>query len=147
MKKKKELPRKRKRFVKRIIFFTSFVLFMLLLTAGLLYYFYIFKNPKFHPVVSEQIVHAAQPTISEKEYGELQVGLQKEQIEYSSIKNGNNSFVVTLQEGGTVTFSSQKDIMTQIASLQYILSHLTMEGRQFSTLDLRFDQPVIVLKP
>jgi cell division septal protein FtsQ len=147
MKKKKELPRKRKRFVKRVIFFTSFVLIILLIVAGFLYYFLIFKNMKFNSVVPQQLVHSAQPTISEKNYNELVAGLQKDQIQYSAIHKGNNSFIVTLQEGGKVTFSSQKDIMTQIASLQYILSHLTMDGREFSTLDLRFDKPVIVLKP
>src|SRR6185437_8485462 len=137
MRKKKELPRKRKRFVKKVIFFTSFVLIILLVIAGFLYYFLIFKNLKFHQIEAQQIVHAAQPTVAEKRYNELVVGLQKDQIHYSSIQKGNNSFTVVLQEGGKVTFSSQKDIMTQIASLQYILSHLTMDGREFSTLDLR----------
>ena len=73
--------------------------------------------------------------------------LNKKQIAFTSIKKQDDSYIVTLQDNSKVTFSSQKDIMTQIASLQYILSHLTMEGRQFSSLDLRFDQPVIVLLP
>lgn len=78
---------------------------------------------------------------------QLKKGLQEEKILYTSIKNGDDhTYIVTLGDGGEVTFSSQKDIIDQIASLQYILSHLTMERKLFTRLDLRFEKPVIVLK-
>ncbi len=146
MQKKKELPRKRKRFIKKIMFFTVVLLSTLLLSAGGSYYYFVLRTQKPHAVLAQQTVNPAQSEASIKFYNHLQEGLQKDQIQYTSLTSENDTYIITLQNGGKVTFSSQKDIMTQIASLQYILSHLTMEGRQFSSLDLRFDQPVIVIK-
>ncbi|HSX09788.1 MAG TPA: hypothetical protein VLF93_06560 [Candidatus Saccharimonadales bacterium] len=147
MRKKQELPRKRKRFIKKITFLIAVLFTTVLIAGGLTYYFFIFRTQKPHAVQGMQTSQPVQSQESIKFYSELQDGLQKDQIQYTSLTRDNDSYILTLQNGGKVTFSSQKDIMTQIASLQYILSHLTMEGRQFSTLDLRFDQPVIVLKP
>ena len=147
MRKKKEFPRKRKRVVKKIIFFSMVLFTTLLASAGGSYYYFVLRTQKPHAVLGQQTVRPTQSELSDKIYTELQDGLEKDQITYTSLTTGNDSYILTLQDGGKVTFSSQKDIMTQIASLQYILSHLTMEGRQFSSLDLRFDQPVIVIKP
>jgi hypothetical protein len=128
--------------------YVSILLFLLgVVFAGTAYYLLFIKYKKPLYISPMPATYATQKNMSEETYTKLQEGLRKDTIAYTSIKQGNNSFIVTLQSGGTVTFSTQKDIMTQIASLQYILSHLTMEGRQFSTLDLRFKQPVIVLKP
>lgn len=147
MHKKKEYPRKRKRFVRKIIFFSIFLGSIFLLAIGTLFYFFEMKLRKPLYISPMPIIHAIQSNDSAKD-NELQKALEKKQIAYTAMSNGdNNSIIVTLQKGGKVTFSSQKDIMSQIASLQYILSHLTMEGRQFSTLDFRFDKPVVVIKP
>ena len=147
MRKKKEYPRKRKRFIRKVIFLTTLISVFVVVIAGIVFYFMVVKSakhPTTHPLPKMQVT---QSITQDKGYTELQQGLQKDQIAYSTITKGSNSYIVILQDGGKVTFSSQKDIMSQIASLQYILSHLTMEGRQFSELDLRFDQPVIKLKP
>lgn len=42
-----------------------------------------------------------------------------------------------------VILSLQKDLATQIASLQLTIAHLTIDGRRFRLLDFRFDKPVI----
>ena len=146
MKKKKEYPRKRKRFIKKVIFLCVFLLCFVMITGGIAIYILLGKLQKplyISPLPHIQSVQAAQNDIIGEE---LQKDLKKKQIDYTTITKNDNSYVVTLSDGGKVTFSTQKDIMTQIASLQYILSHLTMEGRQFSSLDLRFEQPVIVIK-
>jgi hypothetical protein len=147
MKKKKEYPRKRKRFIKKIIYFSMFFSIIIIVACGVAGYFIVRKleAPLFiSPLPKTQIGNTDQ---QEKTYTELHNGLTDDQIKFTAIERANDAYIVTLQNGGQVTFSTQKDIMTQIASLQYILSHLTMEGRQFSTLDLRFKQPIIVLKP
>jgi hypothetical protein len=147
LQKKKEFPRKRKRYLKKIILFSLVLVVVLLVLCGTGFYIIVVRLQKplyISPLASIQYVQNDQ---SGKIYDTLQQGLKKDQIDYTSIDKANDSYVVTLQDGGKVTFSSQKDIMTQIASLQYILSHLTMEGREFSELDLRFDKPVMVLKP
>ncbi len=144
MRKKKELPRKRKRFIRKIIFLSSFFLAIIVVLLGVAFYFAILKLQKplyISPLPTAQAAQADQREIEQQ----IENNLRKKQIVFSSVTRQNDSYVVTLQNESKVTFSSQKDIMTQIASLQYILSHLTMEGRQFSSLDLRFDQPVIVI--
>jgi len=144
VRKKKELPRKRKRFIRKIIFLSSFFLAIIVVLLGVAFYFAILKLQKplyISPLPTAQAAQADQREIEQQ----IENNLRKKQIVFSSVTRQNDSYVVTLQNESKVTFSSQKDIMTQIASLQYILSHLTMEGRQFSSLDLRFDQPVIVI--
>jgi len=138
---------KSKLIVKKIIFLSVLFGILFLLVIGTAFYFFEMKLKKPLYISPMPIVHSVQATDTAKD-NELQKALEKNQIAYTSMSNGdNNSYIVTLQNGGKVTFSSQKDIMAQIASLQYILSHLTMEGRQFSTLDFRFDKPVVVIKP
>lgn len=73
-------------------------------------------------------------------------GLKQQKIDVASVKQQDVSYVVTLKDGATIIFSAQKNINSQISSLQVILSRLTMEGRLFRQLDLRFDKPVILLK-
>ena len=51
------------------------------------------------------------------------------------------SFLVGTNE--QVIVSLQKDLPTQIASLQLTIAHLTIEGKQFKQLDFRFDKPVL----
>jgi len=146
MRKKKELPRKRRRFIKKIIFLSSFLFAIIIVLIGVSFYFLFLKLQKplyISPLPTAQVAQADQGEIIEQQ---IESDLRKKQIDFSSVIRENDSYVITLQNKSKVTFSPQKDIMTQIASLQYILSHLTMEGRQFSSLDLRFDQPVIVIK-
>ncbi len=148
MKKRKELPRKRRRFIKKIIFLSSVLSVFVIILIGVGFYFLLLKLQKplyISPLSAAQVAQADQGNKAQRQ---IENDLRKAHIEYASITTSSDSVVVSLQDKSTVTFSTQKDIMTQIASLQYILSHLTMEeGRQFSSLDLRFDQPVIVLKP
>lgn len=147
MPKKKELPRKRKRFLKKVFFFSSLIGIILILGVGILYYTYFFKSdkPEFsNPLPIKTVVQANQEDLFLKS---LKNALEKEAIVYTKItREKDGSYNVVLEKGGVVTFGPQKDIMAQIASLQYILSHLTMEGKLFSQLDLRFEKPVIKLR-
>lgn len=82
----------------------------------------------------------------DKNIAELEKLLQDKKISYTNINRTSNSLSIKLTNSGEVIISPQKKLNTQIHSLQYMLSHLTMEGRDFTRLDLRFDKPVIVLK-
>ena len=147
MPKKKELPRKRKRFLRKVLFFSSLLGLVLVVGVGILYYSYFVKGekPTFSaPLPMRTVVQAKQ---EDSRLAELKQALEKYNLGYTTItKEKDGSYKVVLTKGGIVTFSSQKDIITQIASLQYILSHLTMEGKLFSQLDLRFEKPVIKLR-
>lgn len=56
------------------------------------------------------------------------------------------SYQVTFPSGETVLFSSKKDLTLQVSSLQLVRSRLTIEGKEFARLDLRFDKPVVIFK-
>lgn len=71
--------------------------------------------------------------------------LLRENIPFSTINvASDSSFIVYLRDGGEVSISQKKNLESQISSLQVILSRLTIEGKKFKSLDLRFDKPVIV---
>lgn len=81
---------------------------------------------------------------TEKEITNL---LQKMNIEYEEINLVEGAaYVIRLKNGNEVIFSSAKDIQSQVASLQLILSRLTIEGKEFSRLDFRYSKPVVVFK-
>ena len=54
----------------------------------------------------------------------------------------DSSYIVFLKDDGQVSVSA-KNLSSQISSLQLILQRLTIEGKKFKRLDLRFDKPII----
>jgi len=86
-------------------------------------------------------------TTDEERYeADIERALSDEEIKYESIDQaGDDAYKIKLVKAGEVTISTTKDVKGQISSLQYILFRLTMEGKQFDQLDLRFDKPVVVL--
>lgn len=78
---------------------------------------------------------------------ELVSDLQKAGVGFDDIYTASESaYIVKQKDGGEVYFTSNKDIKLQVATLQLILSQLTIEGKSFARLDLRYDKPVIVFK-
>lgn len=73
--------------------------------------------------------------------------LKDHSIDYKDVvPMGKTTYSVRTKEGGTAYLTKNKAIPEQLSSLQRILSRLTMEGKKFSRLDLRYDKPVIVLQ-
>lgn len=72
--------------------------------------------------------------------------LTKQKKEVESVTAEQASYKIVLKDGSEVILSSQKDLKSQLSSLQFILQRLTMEGKLFTQLDLRFDKPVIKLR-
>lgn len=54
-----------------------------------------------------------------------------------------SALLVNLRSGGTIIFSTGKDIAVQVDSLQIILTRLTIEGKKFQSIDFRYDKPVV----
>jgi hypothetical protein len=70
--------------------------------------------------------------------------LDKKNIKYFNVRTKPGNLVtLNLVSGGEVTFTANKDILDQIASLQLILSRLTIEDKKLKTLDFRFASPVV----
>lgn len=77
----------------------------------------------------------------------LAIEINKVGLNYSSIVySDDSSYVVTLKNGEMVIFSTGKSVVSQVSSLQLILKRLTIEGKSFKMLDLRFNKPVIKAK-
>lgn len=81
---------------------------------------------------------------SEKDETELKRLLGKHNIVYTSVASTQDDFVITMNAKQQVLVTKKKDIDSQISSLQVILPRLTMEGRAFRRLDMRFEKPVVV---
>ncbi len=74
----------------------------------------------------------------------LSKALSAENIGFTNIvASPDGTLTVFLTDNGEVILSSKQDIRQQVASLQLILSSLTIEGKKLKSLDLRFDRPVI----
>ncbi len=76
---------------------------------------------------------------------DIERGLKEKNISFLFVTTASqSSFVVTLANNAEVIMKKE-DLPAQIASLQLITHRLTMEGKRFSRLDLRFDRPVVLL--
>ena len=92
-------------------------------------------------IVSEDAAYA-----NAKKIDRIKDGLTHAKIEFISVKQEGTSYHIILKDNSQVILSADKDIDSQISSLQFILSRLTMEGKLFTQLDLRFDKPVVTLR-
>lgn len=82
----------------------------------------------------------------DEDIGLIQESLKKSTIEVDTIDGKDAIYHIKLKNNAEIVLSAKKDLHSQLSSLQFIMSRLTMEGRKFSRLDLTFDKPVIVLE-
>ncbi len=116
--------------------------FLLIIVAGLLIYVNFSKKPLFIiPLPINYQINSESD--NDQQLLALKKLLKEKNIEHTGITVSGRIFVLNLKDKSKVILSTDKDLPTQIASLQFILARLTMESRRFSELDLRFDKPVI----
>lgn len=87
------------------------------------------------------------PEIDDTNIQNIKKLLTKHDIYYDQVymtKDGD--YLIKMRSSGEVLFSKSIDIERNISSLQLVLARITMEGKQFSRLDFRFEKPVIVFK-
>lgn len=70
--------------------------------------------------------------------------LKENKILFTKVTLLDNSCLIDIQNNGQVRISQDKDIVQQIDSLQKILLELTIVGKPFKSIDLRFSQPIII---
>lgn len=56
---------------------------------------------------------------------------------------GEDHVQITLGDKTIIFFSLKRDLTSQVASLQFVLSRNKIEGRKPSIIDLRFEKPVL----
>lgn len=70
--------------------------------------------------------------------------IKEKKIVYESFETTKDfNFKVVLKEGGEVIIDRNRDINSQLSSLQLILSKLKIEGKALKRLDFRFEKPII----
>jgi hypothetical protein len=140
---KRKIRRQNRRRMNKLIL--AFLIFLIILGSGI----YIFHNFLQKPLyISPLPPNYKIDSVSDKDkkFKLLKNKLREGKIEYEKITADDKYFIIEMDDESRVFVSSQKDLVPQISSLQFILSRLTMEGKAVRELDLRFDKPVIKLK-
>jgi hypothetical protein len=129
--KTKKHYKQEKRFKFLILFF---ILIFVLLSGILLYRIATFKKILFISPISSTGFH---------KNSDFEEKLKKAGVHYSDLKVVGDSFQFNVLGQGHVTMAAQKNVDSQISSLQLILKRIKIEGKTFKSLDFRFDTPVI----
>ena len=77
---------------------------------------------------------------------EIKNQMKKTGFAIDSVAEYDNTYKVVLEKGREIIFSKKKPLKEQISSLQLISGRLTIEGKDFRQIDMRFDRPVITPK-
>mgnify|MGYP001792667150 CR=1 FL=1 len=130
---------------KKLIIFLILIISTLIGAMSLFFYIWISHRPLFiSPLPKSYNISAVREQNDAVDI--IKKDLKGKNIEFGQVSNNGNYYKVILKDKSEVIFSKEKDIKGQIASLQFILTKLTMEGKLFVRLDLRYDKPVIKLK-
>ena len=148
MKKKKKIKNRKLELRNKRVFIGSIIIGSILIivsTSSVLYRYFIPKQ-YVSPLsqAAKSMITAAKGT-SQDTLQQVEQTLNRNSISYSDARMiDQNTCQITIDNNQTVLFATDRPLAEQIASLQLIVSHLTMEGKRFSRLDLRYDKPIIV---
>lgn len=134
------------KFKYKIIFF---VVYLLVLAIGISFFLYSSLNSS-KKLVSPLPLQKAVQTQFTKKTGltsqQIEAILKSKNISYVSVNVNSDTIHITVDEKSDVLFSSTKNIVEQVTSLQLIVSRLTIEGKRFKRLDFRYNKPVVVFQ-
>ncbi len=140
----KKKDRKRQRFIK-LFLLVSTVSVILGIAAAVfiaLYFFFLVYRSKNYVSPLPFAFSSSQKKLSAHEVKDM---LRKKSIPVLDIiSETDQALRLKLGKGEEVVFSRTKDIEEQVSSLQLMLSRFTIEGKQVSLIDFRFDKPVVV---
>ena len=132
---------KRKRRNKPVIIYSLGIL--LIVSWVLLALFRSKESRLISPVPSQRVISESIVQDRKDKQQEVENLLQGANISFSTVTSSQSSIKINLDNGAEVLLSEEEDISEQVSSLQGILSRLTMEGKKFVLLDLRFSKPII----
>lgn len=131
------LPKVRRKFFRNIPVLLLFVFLIFLLGFGLFFLSnFIISN--------QNIFLSPLALVKSSKSSSVEDLLNKSNIQFDRVEQSSqNEAIVYLKNQGAVYLDLEKNPASQISSLQLILSRLTIEGKKFKRLDLRFDKPII----
>lgn len=135
-------PQKKRKTGKGVFFYAGMVAVVITISLGILSIFTVINSST---IVSPLPVALGQRLTSTSSGDETTVKmlLAKEKIQYTTVTTAHTDIIISLNGKQQVLLTKKKDIRAQISSLQVLLPRLTMEGREFRKLDLRYDKPVV----
>jgi len=139
------LPKRR---VKRIVNLIFFLLFIFIVTICVLFLSSLLFLKKTRAVITPLGILKNNPIINSntsiQQSSDLQKIFDTYHLSFSNVSIGTDSAMhVALSDGREIIFSKNKQLDSQLASLQLIMNRLTIEGKHFIRIDFRFDDPVI----
>jgi len=137
-------PHKRKvRAVFKIILIFSCIFLGSFLSLISVYFLFIVHKPQIFSPVSTINHSTGNIGLQREKEQRITNLLMKNALSFTAISSSSDAYFITLKEGEEIIFSAKKDIEQQIASLQLIMKHFTIEGKLFKRIDFRFDNPVV----
>lgn len=127
----------RKKPKKRLVFPVILLFFL-----GLIFFFGWKKFSSKLELPNNQGIINPLPSPTQKENFESM--LKKEGLVPLSLNFGAKEIQASFSGSLTALFSSEKELTSQVISLQFILSRSKIEGKLPKLVDLRFDKPVIL---
>lgn len=128
--------------------FILLIIFCCVLGVGLAWELgHIGFTPKFFPSTLKSPIPSGVTARNESLVQDIKDTLVRAGIPFDEVYEASESaYIIKQKDSREIFLTSKKDIKLQVATLQFILSRLTIEGKGFSRLDLRFDKPVVVLQ-
>jgi len=129
--------RKLTRFLKTLIFSLIIFLVTVIICIGLFLFLSLKRNILVSPLQS--LSRALTTSVSQSKIRDF---CNKNHIDCRNVQNTDDSLILTIGDNSIVYFSTKKDIDKQLTSLQQAISQLTIKGKQFRTLDFRYESVV-----
>src|SRR3989442_1079490 len=86
------------------------------------------------------------PTGIQSNVEQTKILLNKYNIIFQSVTQEKDIIKICLSEDSEAWFSANKNIESQIASLQLTMNQFTIEGKKIKLIDFRYDKPVVVFE-
>lgn len=142
-----ETTRKHKKNKKKLIIRIILLAFFVMLSVSIGIYLYVLKikRPLYISPLSPNFTFNSSQSQNKTEES-LKESIKDMHLDLENVAYQDGKYTITLKNKSRILLAGNKDIKQQLSSLQFILTRLTMEGKLFTQLDLRFDKPVIRLK-
>lgn len=133
-------PKRRVRVWARSLLVGVSLFLVTLIVCIIVFAFFVSQGAK----ILSPVVLGQQTQSSDAQIGQIKDFCQQNHINCQSVEQTDNKTIqITLDNNARVFFSTEKDLSSQLASLQEVITQLTIKGKQFKKLDFRFDNVVV----
>lgn len=135
--------RKTRNFLRKVTLFLGIFLGTFVICWGVYTFFLSPKSTTVIPITKSDVKIAGFSKGTGEDIDTVKAFCAHQDISCSSINQTSDSIVITESNGSQIFLATNKDILRQLSSLQLTLNQLTIEGKQFKTLNFRFEKITI----